>query len=97
MPMKNPPHPGRLIRDEILATLGLDVDAASQILGVECSTLMKLLEERSSLSAEMALRIEKAFGPKAEHLMRMQLGYDMAKARSHEDEILVTRYQPTPS
>ncbi len=94
MPMKNPPHPGRIIRDEVLDALELDVTSAAQILGVARSTLSKLLNEKASLSAEMAIRIEKAFGPQADHLMRMQLGYDMAQARLREDEIQVSPYQP---
>ena len=95
MPMKNPPHPGRIIRDEIIESLGLDVTDAARILGVARSTLSKLLNEKASLSAEMALRIEKAFGPNADHLMRIQLGYDMAQARRGENTIHVTPYRPT--
>ncbi|RJP25818.1 MAG: addiction module antidote protein, HigA family [Candidatus Omnitrophota bacterium] len=95
--MKNPPHPGRIIRDEVLAPLALDVKNSAHILGVARSTLSRLLNERASLSAEMALRIEKAFGPQADHLMRLQLAYDMAQARCHEDQIQVTRYHPSTS
>ncbi|MBZ0256683.1 HigA family addiction module antidote protein [bacterium] len=91
--MKKPPHPGRLVRDEILAPLELDVTNAAKVLGVARSTLSKLLNERASLSAEMALRIEKAFGPKADHLMRMQLAHDMANARLLDDKINVSRYE----
>ncbi len=93
MPMKNPPHPGRIIRDEVISALGLDVTNAARVLGVARSTLSKLLNEKASLSAEMALRIEKAFGLKADHLMRMQLGYDMAQVRKREGEIRVKRYR----
>ncbi|MBI1389663.1 MAG: HigA family addiction module antidote protein [bacterium] len=82
MPMKNPPHPGRVVRDDIIEALELDVTRAALLLGVARSTLSKLLNQRASLSPEMALRIEKAFGPNADHLMRMQLSFDMARARS---------------
>lgn len=87
MPMKNPPHPGRLIRDEVLAPLELDVTHAAKILGVARSTLSKLLNERASLPEVMTIRVEKALGPKADHLMRMQLSFDMAQARRQENEI----------
>lgn len=93
MSMKNPPHPGRIIRDEVLEPLNLDVTKASSLLGVSRSTLSKVLNQRASLSPEMAIRIEKAFGPKADHLMRMQLAFDMARVRLHEDEIKVMPYQ----
>lgn len=93
--MKNPPHPGRVIRDAVLSPLKLDITHAAQILGVARPTLSKVLNEEAALSPEMALRIEKAFGPKADHLMCIQLAFDMMKAQSHEAEIKVSRYQPT--
>ena len=73
MPMKNPPHPGDLIRTEIIETLGLSVSKAADILKVRRATLSDLLAGKASLSPEMALRIEKAFGPEMDHLLRMQL------------------------
>ena len=94
MPMKNPPHPGNLIRTEILDALGLNVSRASEILKVRRATLSDLLHGKSSLTPEMALRIEKAFGPHMDHLLRMQLAYDVAKARKHSHEIDVERYVP---
>ena len=93
MAMKNPPHPGRVIRDAVIGPLGLEVTRAAQILGVARPTLSKVLNQRASLSPEMALRIEKAFGPSADHLMRMQVAYDMAQARRDEDKIPVSRYR----
>ena len=82
MPMKNPPHPGGLIRREVIDPLGLTVSDAAAILGVTRQALSLLLNERTDLSSEMALRIEKAFGPKMDHLMRMQL--DGSQARKHD-------------
>ena len=81
MPMKDPPHIGGFIRREIVEALGLTVTDAARALGVTRQALNNLLNEKSALSAEMALRIEKAFGPRMEHLLRMQLEYDMAQAR----------------
>ena len=81
--MKNPPHPGDLIRTEIVEALGLNVSKAAEILKVRRATLSDLLHGKAALTPEMALRIEKAFGPDMDHLLRMQLAYDVAKTRAH--------------
>ena len=94
MPMKNPPHPGALIRTEIVEALGLNVSRAARILKVRRATLSDLLAGKAALSPEMALRIEKAFGPDMDHLLRMQLAYDVAETRQHSREIAVKRYVP---
>ena len=94
MPMKNPPHPGGLIRREIIEPLGLSVSTAAGILGVSRQALSLLLNERTDLSSAMALRIEKAFGPKMDHLMKMQLAHDLAQQRNQEAAIKVKRYEP---
>ena len=94
MPMKNPPHPGDLIRTEIIGALGLSVTEAAEILQVRRATLSDLLHGKSNLTAEMALRIEKAFGPAMDHLLRMQLAYDVAKTRRHSRDIAIKRYVP---
>ena len=93
MAMKNPCHPGEIIREEVLKPLGLSVTEAAKVLAVARPTLSNLLNENSSLTAEMALRIEKAFGPSMDHLMRMQLAYDLAKARKQEKSLRVKRYR----
>lgn len=94
MPMLSPPHPGDFIRTEIIAPLGLTVTEAAAILGVSRPTLSSLLNGRADLSGDMALRIEKAFGPKMETLMRMQSSYDIARARKRQNAIHVRRYRP---
>ena len=94
MPMMNPPHPGDLIRTEIIEALGLNVSRAAAILKVRRATLSDLLAGKASLSPEMALRIEKAFGPDMDHLLRMQLAYDVARTRRHSRAIAVKRYVP---
>ena len=94
MAMKIPPHPGDMIRTEIIEPLGLSVTQAAEAIGVRRATLSDLLNEKAALSPEMALRIDKAFGPKMDHLLRMQLAYDVARVRSHEGEIQVARYAP---
>ena len=94
MPMRNPPHPGDLIRTEIVDALGLSVSKAAEILKVRRATLSDLLRGNASLTPEMALRIEKAFGPDMDHLLRMQLAYDVAKTRARGQDIAVDRYVP---
>jgi addiction module HigA family antidote len=81
MPIKNPPHPGDFIRTEIIEPAGLSVTAAA--------ALSSLLNGKSDLSGEMALRIEKAFGVRMDTLMRMQSAYDIAQTRKREKEIRV--------
>jgi antitoxin HigA-1 len=92
--MKKPPHPGDLIKTEILAALGLSVSKAAQVLKVRRATLSDLLNGKAALTAEMALRIEKAFGPDMDHLLRMQLAYDVAQTRRQSKGIDVKRYVP---
>ena len=92
MPMKNPPHPGDLIRTEIIEALGLTISKAAEILKVRRATLSDLLHGKAALTPEMALRIEKAFGPDMDHLLRMQLAYDVAQTRQHSKNIVVRRY-----
>ena len=95
MPMFNPPHPGELIRTEIIEPLGLSVTAAAKILRVSRPALSSLLNGKAGLSGDMALRIEKAFGPKMDTLMRMQSAYDIARTRRRESKIRVRRYRGT--
>jgi len=94
MPMKNPPHPGDLIRTEIIEELALTVKKAAEILKVRRATLSDLLRGKAALTPDMALRIEKAFGPDMDHLLRMQLAHDVAKTREHARSIDVKRYVP---
>jgi len=92
--MKNPPHPGELIRTEVIDALGLSLSKAAEILKVRRATLSDLLHAKSSLTPQMALRIEKAFGPDMNHLLLMQLAYDVAKTLRHSDELDIKRYVP---
>ena len=94
MPMKNPPHPGDLIKTEIVEALGLTVSRAAGILKVRSTALSDLLHSKAALTPEMALRIEKTFGPDMDLLLRMQLAYDVAKMRQHARDIPIKRYVP---
>jgi antitoxin HigA-1 len=96
MRMARPAHPGQFIRMEILEPLDLSVTKASEILGVTRPALSALLNGRASLSPDMALRIEKAFGPKMDTLLRMQTAYDIAEARDRAGDIQIRRYVAKP-
>jgi antitoxin HigA-1 len=93
MAMHNPPHVGDFIRTEILAPIGLNVSSAALILDVRRATLSDLVNGKASLTPDMALRMEKAFGVDMDHLLRMQLAYDVAQARQRKD-LKIKRYEP---
>jgi addiction module HigA family antidote len=91
MPMKNPVHPGLIVRHDCLEPLGLSVTAGAKILGVSRQTLNKIVNGKSGVTPEMAIRLTKAFGSTEETWLRMQLAYDLAIARRDEAKIRVTR------
>ncbi|MBI5185559.1 MAG: HigA family addiction module antidote protein [Nitrospinae bacterium] len=93
MAMKNPPHPGRSIKDACLDELGLSVTDGARILGVARHTLSRVINGQAGISPEMAIRLEKAFGAAADSWLRMQAAYDLARARKNEDRIDVKRYE----
>jgi antitoxin HigA-1 len=90
--MKNPPHVGRVIYNGILDPLDLSITKAAELLGVRRATLSDLINGKSDLTAEMALRIHKAFGPDVDHLLRMQVAYDVAQVSKRAKQIKVKRY-----
>ena len=94
--MYNPPHPGEIIREFCVEPLNINVTEAAKALGVTRPALSALLNGRASLSPEMALRIEKAFGPKMDTLLRIQTSHDIAEAREQEKRIKVKRYVAKP-
>ena len=91
--MKNPAHPGVLVGDNIEA-LGLTVAQAAKGLGVTRQQLYNVINGKSAVSAEMAVRLEKAFGGSADFWLRMQSGYDLAQIRLKEKKIKVKRLGP---
>ena len=95
MPMKNPPHPGSSVRHDCIEALGLTTTAAAKILGVTRQTLNNLVNGKSGNSAEMAIRLDKAFGGGAETWLRVQMAYDLAQARKRAKDIRVRRVQRT--
>lgn len=90
MAMLNPPHPGRLVRQECLEPLGLTVTGGAQALGVTRQALNNLVNGKAGISAEMAVRLAAAFGGGAEAWLRMQGNYDLAQVRKREPEIVAT-------
>ena len=93
MEMKNPVHPGPLVA-ECLNDLGLSVAEAAKGLGVTRQQLHNVIAGRSSVTPEMAIRFEKAFGSTADTWLRMQMNYDLAQTRRRASEIAVTRLTP---
>ena len=79
MRMKNPPHPGSIVREDCLEPLGLTVTEGARVLGVTRQALNNLVNERAGISPEMAVRLTKAFGGNAESWLRMQSLYDLAQ------------------
>jgi len=94
MSMLNPPHPGRIVRQECLEELGLSVTEGARVLGVTRQALNNLVNEKSAISPEMSIRLEKAFGSTADTWLRMQAAYDLAQARKRADKIDVQRFVP---
>jgi antitoxin HigA-1 len=93
MPMKNPSHPGRLIKDNI-DELGLSVREAAEGLGVTRQQLYKVIKGESAVSPEMAIRLDKAFGGSASAWLRMQANFDLAAISARADQIEVKRLEP---
>ena len=91
MPMKNPPHPGLSVRHDCLEPLGLTVTEAGTRLGVSRKQLSDIVNARAGISAEMAIRLDKAFGGGAETWYRLQAAYDMAQAMRRTSDIKVER------
>ncbi len=89
-----PSHPGDFIRAEVLEPLDLSISKAADILGVRRATLSDLINEKASLSPEMALRIEKAFGLDMDTMLRMQAWFDAAAMRARAGEFDIKRYEP---
>lgn len=91
MAIKNPAHPGKIIKHDCMEALGLNVTDAAEALGVVRTTLSRVINEKASVSPEMAIRVSKAFGGTPEHWLRMQLAYDVAQMRDQIDRIQVKR------
>ncbi len=94
MKMKNPPHPGKIIRHECLEPLGLSVTGAAKILGVTRLTLSNLVNSENGVSPEMAIRLSMAFGSSPEVWLGLQMDYDLAQAKKSAARIKVKKAVP---
>jgi len=81
MQMKNPPHPGRILKQECLEPLGLSITEAALKLGISRTTLSEIINGKSGISSLMALKLAKAFNTTPEFWINMQSHYDLAQAR----------------
>lgn len=93
MSLKNPVHPGEIIKHDCLEPLSLSVTDAAKILGVGRPTFSKLINGRGGVSPEMAIRLSKAFGSTPEFWLKLQLNYDLAQVQKKADSIKVVRYE----
>ena len=93
MPMKNPPHPGLSVRHDCLEPLSLSVTEGANKLGVSRKQLSCLVNCRSGISPEMAIRLDRVFGGGAEVWYRLQTDYEFAQAMQRADEIKVERVE----
>lgn len=95
--MKNPPHPGEIIRELYLEPLELTVTQAAKDMGVARKTLSELLNGHTSISGDMAVRLAKTLGGSIEGWLQLQTNYDAAQARLRADSIQVNRrHEPAP-
>lgn len=93
MPMKSPPHPGLSVRHDCLEPLGLTVTDGARALGVSRQALNNLVNGKTGVSPEMAMRLSMAFGGSAEVWLRMQLAYDLAQVQRRASAIKVKRLE----
>ena len=93
MAMKNPPHPGRSIKAACLDPLDLSVTEGAGRLGVARHTLSRVVNGRSGISPEMAIRLEKMGWSTARAWLAAQSGYDLAQAQKNAGEIKVSRLE----
>src|SRR5271154_3541081 len=93
MPMKNPVHPGRIVRQDCLEPLGLSVTAGAKVLGVSRQALNNVVNCKAGISPEMAVRLHKAFGGTAEGWLALQTAFDLAQVRKRESSIKVRRFR----
>ena len=94
MAMKNPPHPGSVFRQVCINPIGMTVTDAATHLGVSRGQLSNVVNGRSGISPEMAVRISKVFGGSAQIWCRMQAAYDLARTLERADTIKVGRLRP---
>ena len=94
MAMQSPPHPGGIVKRQCLEPLDLSVTRAAQGLGVTRQALSELVNERTGISVDMAIRLSKAFGSTPETWLGMQMAYDLSQAQDRAEKISVEHFAP---
>lgn len=79
--MKNPPHPGELLREDVLVPLGIEVTEAAHRLGMSRTTLSRVINGRAGISPDLAVRLERAGASTARFWLTLQANYELAQAR----------------
>jgi len=80
--MKNHPHPGEILREDVLVPLGIEVTEAAHRLGISRTTLSRVIHGHAGISPELAIRLEKAGVSSARFWMNLQANYELSKARN---------------
>jgi antitoxin HigA-1 len=94
---RNPQHPGKAVRETCISTSGLSITESARLLGVTRQALSNIINGKTGISAEMAIRLAKGFGGTAERWIGMQAAYDLSQAMKREKDIRVQRYAPQPA
>ncbi len=90
MKMHNPPHPGEIVKGLWLVPMNITITDAAKSIGVSRKTLSKLINKKSSITPEMAVRLSIAFGSSPESWMGHQVAYDLWKVEQHKKELNAT-------
>lgn len=88
MVMKNHPHPGELLREDVLLPLGLEVTEAARRLSVSRTTLSRVIHGHAGVSPDLAIRLERAGVSTARFWVTLQANYELAQAREHEQPVV---------
>jgi addiction module HigA family antidote len=92
MPMLNPPHPGEGLKEDVLVPLGLTVTETAKALGISRKTLSEIINGKSPITPDIAVRLERAFtNPAADMWLRLQAAYDLRRAKQRLKKIAVRR------
>ena len=94
MSMYNPAHPGEILKELVIESLGLTITDVSEHLNVSRKTLSKVLNGRGAITPEMALRLELVFKkPSADHWLRLQNAYDLCQSRQNKSDLHLQSYR----
>jgi addiction module HigA family antidote len=93
MAMFNPAHPGEILKELVIDSLELTITDVAKHLDVSRKTLSKVINAKGSVTPEMAVRLELAFGkPSADHWLRLQNAHDLWQTRQEQSSLHVSPY-----